>query len=151
MVIAGGDVVSTQKGELISTIDVSLLQRVDVISFFENTITVNNKNCKLRVDRHIKFLQNKIIEIKNDVTTDALTKRIKRLGTNQVNLLIPDDKNYKHTMFVVDSCIRAAKLSSKFGICEYDNITLPISSVEAGVFYAQQYQKMLNDIGCIVN
>jgi chaperonin GroEL (HSP60 family) len=151
MVIAGGDVVSTQKGELISTVDVNALPRIDAMTIFENTVTINNKNCKSRVDSHIRFLQNKIIEVKNEATTEALTKRIKRLGTNQVNLLIPDDKNYKYTMFVVDSCIRAAKLSSKFGICEYGDATLPISSIEAGIFYAQQYQKMLIDIGCIIN
>lgn len=150
MTIACGDVVSTLKGNLISAIDPQNSPRVESISFIDNVVSIVNSTASNKVDRHIKFLQKKILEAENDATVSALKKRIQRLGSNQVTLHIPEDSSYIKNVSSIDNSIRAIKAASTFGVCEYNNLTLPVASVESGIFYAEQYKKLLSEIGCIV-
>lgn len=150
MTISGGDVVSTLKGNLISSIDPQIYPRIESISFVDGVVSIVNNSATNRVDQHIKFLQTKILGAENDATLSALKKRIQRLGSNQVTLHIPEDSSYIKNVASIDNSIRAIKAASTFGVCEYNNSTLPVSSVEAGIFYAEQYKKLLGEIGCIV-
>lgn len=150
MVIAKGDVVSTLKGNLISSLDPSAFPRVDSITFVERVTSISNKSSFGRVDRHIRFLQEKILNAENDATIEAIKKRIQRLGSNQVTLHIPENASYTKNLSAIDSSIRAIKSASTFGICEYSDFTFPIATIESGIFYARQYNKVISEIGCIV-
>ena len=149
-VVSGGDVFSTHKGNLINTIDVSTLPRVDLISLSFNGITIENKKTSANVDLHISFLQKKILESNSEVTEDSIKKRIQRLGMNQVTIRLINDSHKQNRSFMIDRALRAIKISSSHGIVEYGDATYPLASVVAGRLYAKKFIEAINQLGALV-
>jgi len=150
-VISGSDVISSLKGQLINSANIDDYQRVDSVVFSGKDIVIINKNSSSRVDKHIRFLQNKIENSENDASSDILSKRIKRLGSIQANIFVSKSENSKSKLLSLDRCIRAIKSATTYGVVEIDNLMYPNSSVESAKFYLDKFTKSIEEIGCIVN
>lgn len=149
-VISCSDVVSTFKGELISSISISKSKFIDSLEIYKSGILLNNNNSIKHVDKHIKFLQEKIIISENDATKEALTKRIQRLALNQVAIKLADTKDFTEKSFGIDRCIRAVKSSSSFGIFTFEDSTYPLASILAGKFYKNKFDKLISELGVVI-
>ena len=149
-VIAGNDVVSSFKGQTISSIDLFFQKSVDSIKISGKTTSIVNKSSHDRVDRHIQHLQKKILSAENSASVEALTKRIKRLGSNQVNIHLSDDHMFLKRSLMIDRCIRSLKCTNNGIVCLDQKVYLN-SSVAASKLYADKFNKVINDIGCIVH
>lgn len=148
-VICGNDVVSSFKGQTISSIDCEKYNRIDSIKISNNTVLIVAKDSSARVDRHVSFLQKKIQEEDNQISQEVLTKRIKRLGGNQANILLVNDDDFVKKSFMIDRCIRSVKSSHK-GIVEIFGKVYLNTSIATSKLYADKFMKTVNDIGCIV-
>jgi hypothetical protein len=149
-VVSNSDVISFLKGQLISSISLKDYVAIDSVIIENDKICIKNQKSHETVDRHVVSLQRKILSAENDASVEALTKRIKRLGNNQVNIVIPADIDHKKVSFFYDRCIRAFKAASQFGVVRVNGKIYPYPSVKAAEFYEIQFKKLISEIGCII-
>lgn len=146
-VVSGCDVVSSLKGQLISSIDISNLSRADVVDITSSGVLIENHSTMINVDRHISFLQKKILNAENDETTKILTKRIQQLGTNRVSIKLVDDRLKSKKSFMIDRCLRAVKSASTHGVACYNDRSYPFSSIVAAELYAKKFFEFIKNLG----
>ena len=88
--VCGCDVVSSLKGQLISTIQYDDLPMVDSVIYGHNTITFSNKSTQAAVQRHTK----RLIEKRNQQAVDDINNiyhaRLRSLASSRVVIGIPD-------------------------------------------------------------
>lgn len=105
-VVCDSDVVSSTKGNLISSIKVSDLKTVKQFSVVSDGVLIKNDESYLRVETHIKQLQKKCEETQVDDVKDLILKRIESLSSNCIEIAIPDDINFYSTSKELDEGIR---------------------------------------------
>jgi len=104
-VVAGGDVTSSLKGELISSIKLDSVNRVDSFSQTGNLVMIKCNSSKNRVKTHVNNLQKKLSEC-NELEKDYIHKRLSSLTANRIDVFIPDDMNYYSRTQELDEGIR---------------------------------------------
>lgn len=102
--IAGGDVVSHLKGNLISSIDPLTLQKVDSVSLSSTGLIINNSKTSLRVSEHRKRLLED--SLNRSEVSDILEKRIKSLTPSYVEISLVDGIDYLSNRSQVDEGAR---------------------------------------------
>jgi len=98
------DVVSSLKGQLISSIDMSTLKMVESCNFQSNKVILKNAASKKSTKILIKQLKEKME--KNPELTETLIKRIKCLSSSCVEVALPDDASYACNSIEFDEAIR---------------------------------------------
>lgn len=149
-IVSGVDVVSSLKGQLISTIDISATSRVDSIVVNESGVLIENKRTNKYVDQHIHFLQCKVNNAGSDAEIDVISDRIKNLGSNRVTLYLKNDHDRLKRTFMIDQCLRAVKISSTYGVVKVKNKTYPFPSIKAALHYQQKIKDLFDNVGCLV-
>jgi chaperonin GroEL (HSP60 family) len=149
-IASGTDVVSNLKGQLISTIDISEIPRVDSIDVTSTGVLIENKSTDVTIDRHIVFLQKKINSAANDAEKSILTKRLQSLGTKRATIRLKESKDKLKRSFEIDQCLRAIKSATTHGVTMWNNMCMPLASVKAGIFYAKQFEKTVDDLGAMI-
>jgi hypothetical protein len=147
-VCCNSDVVNTQKGNLISSITIEELKRIEKINLSKEGLLINNRS--IFIDSHIKNLQQKIIESNNDITEESIRKRIQRLGQNQISIKLPNSVEKSKDYYQLDNGIRSLKSAINYGIAEFENEIYPLASVHSGIFYSKKYLSILEDLGGII-
>jgi hypothetical protein len=140
------DVVSSLKGNLISSISYAELGRVDSVEINDQEAIIENSSSKKDLDLHISFLQKKAVASSSEAERQALEKRIKRLGLNKVVLSLRDDADFEKRSFSIDKALRAIKKSTDHGVIEYGEKIYPYSSVETGKLFSKKFLDVLEGI-----
>jgi len=104
-VVAGCDVVSCLKGELISSINVSNLRDIDSMLIINDGILLKNSRTTDVVRSHIDRLKKKA-EDSREESKEFIFKRIKSLSANSIDIAIPDDINFYSFSQEIDEGIR---------------------------------------------
>ena len=149
-VSSGGDVVSSLKGQLISSIDIFSFPRNEAIDITSSGVLIENSSTSKSIDTHICNLQHKHMDSKNEVVKDFLTKRIQNLGTVRVSIKLADDSAKKSRSFEIDRCLRAIKSASTYGVSKWKDKFYPLASVKSGEFYANKFYDFFSSLGAIV-
>lgn len=149
-VVSGCDVVSSLKGQLFSSIDVPTLPRVDSVDITSLGVMIENSSTNSNVDRHISFLQKKILSSDSDFVRDVLTKRLQQLGMSRVTIKLINDRNKLKKSFMIDRCLRAVKTATTYGVIEYNEKLYPYSSLLAGSLYANKFLNFIENLGAVV-
>lgn len=103
-VISDTDVISSLKGDLISSIKFSNLSSLESCSIFKNKIILHNKNSRDRVANHINQLKIKIKE--REEISDILSKRVKSLSSSCIEISLSNDINFYSNSQQIDEGIR---------------------------------------------
>jgi len=104
-VVSGCDVTSSLKGELISSINLSNLKKVDEFSRTNQGLAIKNSNNLAGVKQHVDRLRLK----SEDVVEDAkkyIFQRIKSLSANSIDIVLVDDINFYSRSQELDEGIR---------------------------------------------
>lgn len=114
--VAGGDVVSSLRGDLISSLDMSSLTPVDSCLFSGTFVKIRNARTQRRVKEHVAELR-RTMETRPEVE-DLLAKRLKTLVSSCIDIALPDDVNFFSTSQQVDEGIRmiSAALSNTYDV-----------------------------------
>lgn len=100
------DVVSTTKGDLISTVGLQNLGKVVTsILSSDNVILTPMKITKNSINRHVDTLRKTIVE--RPELEETLTNRLKSLSSHNLYVCLPDDINYYSDRQQIDEGIRA--------------------------------------------
>lgn len=102
--IAGGDVISHLKGDLISSVEPAGLQKVDSISLSTSGFIINNSKTSSRVVGHRKRLLED--SLRRTEISEILEKRIKSLTPSYVEISLVDGIDYLSNKSQVDEGIR---------------------------------------------
>ena len=103
-VVSGTDVVSTTKGDLISSLDVNKLGSVENVLSTGHVVRFKNKQTRRRVKEHVDTLK-KTIEERPEIE-EILSRRLKSLTSSCIDIAIPDDINYLTVARELDEGIR---------------------------------------------
>lgn len=103
-VVSGTDVVSSTKGQTISSIKPENLGNVEFCYASQSSLILRNSPTSERVKLHVKQLQEKL-EVNTESQT-FLTKRISSLASSCIDINIPDDINFFSTSSQFDVGIR---------------------------------------------
>lgn len=149
-IASGADVVSSLKGQLINCIDLKSSPRVDSVEVSNTGILIECLRQAGRVDSHIYYLQNKILEESNNNVVESLTKRIQQLGTSRVTIKLSNDSYSKKHCMMIDRCLKAIKVALTYGVVEHDGMTLPSSSLYAGKYYSDKFKETFQNLGALI-
>lgn len=105
-VVCGSDVISSNKGELISSIKLSQLCEIKDIFITSEGVHIKNDATRKNTETHVKNLQKKSEEQTVEDVKNLLHKRIHSLTSNLVEISIPDDINFYSTSKELDEGIR---------------------------------------------
>lgn len=149
-IICNNDVVSSNKGQLINCVDINEFNRVENIKINQDKVLITHKDSYSRVNKHISFLQEKI-HVSPEATGDILSKRIQRLGTTQVVISLPDEKDFSAQSFSLDRRIRSIKKSVDHGVVRINGKLYPFSSYQTARMLKEKLLFSVKDIGCIID
>jgi chaperonin GroEL (HSP60 family) len=149
-VINGSDVISSLKGQLISSVELADFPRVDRVDLTSSGVLIECQRSN-RLDRHIAFLQEKILSAENDESKKAIEKRVKNLGSRRVVVKLRSGNDWRKRSFEFDRCLRAVKLASTHGVVHVLGKTYPLSSLKTAKLYASQFRDSVDQIGCAVH
>lgn len=104
-IVAGTDVTSSLKGELISSIDMNNAGFFESCTISGCDIKIKNADINKRIFNHVKHLKESI-SLKPEVE-EILSKRLKSLSANCIDIVLPDDMNYYSDSQQLDEGIRS--------------------------------------------
>jgi hypothetical protein len=139
----GSEVISSDKGQLISSIDISACVKADRITLSHNLSEIEFADN--RVDSVVEKLSKKLLHC--DVSqSEMIKKRIDALGTGSVTIKIGSE-NRSLTGIQrdrVDFAIRYMKSCLSHGIINIDDVAFPSYSVKSGIKCSKSFASILS-------
>lgn len=146
-IVLGCDLVSSLKGDLISSIKFEDAPRVDRVTFHSGKTTVFHAATHRRVAQHVADIQRRRSEHQLDVSQSLLDKRLKSLQPRQVVVRLPDTRDFVVNSQAIDTCLRQVKSLVDYGVSP--NQTLAATEL-AAVVYAEKCVSQLNQLGAVL-
>lgn len=117
-ICTGSDLISSLKGDLISSGIKENISQVKKIDITENYIVIDSKDSNRKVKNHIKYLKNRRDNSVDSSMYDIFDKRIKSLTSGKVDIKIGVDavKDDPQTIERFDETFRIIKSLSTFGV-----------------------------------
>lgn len=103
-VVSGTDVVSTTKGNLISSIDLNCLGKVESCVQISDSLRIKNTLTRTSVKTHRSMLRN-LLEERPELE-DIISSRIRSMTSSCIDICIPDDISFYSTSQQIDEGIR---------------------------------------------
>lgn len=136
-VVSGTDVISTTKGELISTVTLDKLGSIQSAVFKDDMITMKNFTARRAVQEHAKRLK-KNMEDRQEVT-EYMSNRLKSLSSSSVQINLSEDINFYSNTQQLDEGIR---LISAF-------ISNTYSPIDTANFFYASVQKTIESMSSV--
>lgn len=113
-IVSGADLVSSNKGDLISAIKLHESPKVDNAVIGRDRIIIVNRSSHRAVSSHVAHLREKRTTVIDDVAK-LLDARIRSLSPNQVIIRIPDDSDFVISSQAIDYVLRAVRSLTDYG------------------------------------
>jgi len=145
--VAGGDVVSSLKGDLISSVSLERLPRVQHAAILRNTVVLRNGATYARVRLHEQQLRAKRELEEQEEVAKMLDARLRSLASNHVVVRIPTGHDRSRVMQGVDSALRAVRCAVDHGITQDGRL----AAVEAAArLHVARCHRTLSDLGAVI-
>lgn len=145
-IATGTDVVSSTKGQLISTIKLNDLGQIPSATVLYDKLILINPTSRDRVSAHVKYLKNKRAEQTDDSVARLFDLRIRSMSPNQVLIRLPNDENFVIDSQEIDYALRGVRSLNERGMLG----TEPAAANLAGVKHAIMCCEMLHRLGAII-
>ncbi len=143
------DVVSSLKGELISSVDLSICPRIEkVTAYVKFTELESSNNNMSAVVSHIS----EKIKNANDLEADIFRKRLSALGSGTLTIRVGKDSKSLAgaSRDRIDYCIRYCMAALKSGLSKFCSDLYPASSIDSGRKAAVSFLEILSKNGAIL-
>jgi hypothetical protein len=147
-VVTGADLVSSLKGDLISSIKFHEAPYVDQVTVFRGCCIVVNAPTHTSVAAHVANLRSRRQEEKIDDKGRLFDKRIKSLSPNHVIIRLPGDKDFVTNSQAIDNALRAIKSAVDFGVIETGDL---VATEMAAQVHADRCIRSLLDLGACLS
>ena len=149
-VASGTDLVSSLKGDLISSMRFCDLQCVTSIDVTRQGISILNSRTSNSVSQHVAMIIKKRDENNDDDIRNLFDQRIKSLSSGHVVIRLKDDHNYVRNAQTIDYSLRAIRAAIEHGVCVYNGNTVPSVSIVASNVFSAKYVKALRELASVV-
>jgi hypothetical protein len=146
-VIAGCDLVSSLKGDLISSIKFHEAPYVEQVTVYDDHVIVVNSSTYQRVTSHVAELRKRRVDEQIDDKGRLLDKRLKSLSPNHVVVRLPDDKDFVNVSQAIDYALRATKSMVDYGVTADGGL---VATELAAYVHAERCYTTLVGLGCLV-
>ena len=143
-VVCGCDLVSSLKGDLISSIKFHEAPYVDQITVFRGRTVVAHSATHGYVAGHVANLRSRREVEQVDDKGKLFDKRIKSLSPNHVVIRLPEDKDFVTCSQAIDNALRAVKSAVDFGVTEKGDL---VATEMAARVHADRCVKTLLEMG----
>jgi hypothetical protein len=149
-IVTGGDLVSSTKGNLISSIKIHDFPTVDEINIFPGKVIILSKKSKNRVLSHIEQLKRKRDD-KEEIEdlSRLIDKRIKSLTPSQVIIKLVDDRDFIKRSQLIDIGLRkiSSVMNSGVFLNESKDETFDKICVQ---HFSQKFFSSFKDLGSVI-
>lgn len=145
-IASGTDVLSSNKGQLISTLQVSDLKPVSKATVYPNRVVIINSRSRGSIRSHVAHLKERRATTSDDSLGRLIDLRIKSLSPNQVVIRLPDDDMYVVMSQSIDYVLRNIKALGDHGIWKEK----PASSFISGQINASRCVDFLRSLGSAI-
>lgn len=145
-VVVGVNPISSNLGQLISSVSLSDSSTVDEISINNNSISIKNKKTKQQVRIHLKNLMKKLDS--SPGAEEVYEARMKRLADNKCIIRIPDSSSFIADSQSIDYCLRSIKSLLDFGICEDGEI---FATKKVSQKFSKKIFNTIQNLGAVVS
>jgi chaperonin GroEL (HSP60 family) len=148
--ITGTDLISSNKGDVISSIRLSALPRIDRFASQDNRLIMRNASTKAGVQQHLKNLRTR--REGENVTDIAhlLDRRIRSLSSNHVILRLPQDRDFIVASQAIDVALRNLRSTIEYGLSSINGRSVPTLTLIAAKTYTDRCLNALSSLGCVV-
>lgn len=146
-IVSGGDVFSTAKGELFTSIMLQNLSSIKSATLYRDKIVLVNSRSRDAVKRQVNLIREKRASEQVESIAQLYDLRIKSLSPNQVMIRLPDDDAYVVTSQAIDYALRGVKSLVERGV-SHDRT--PATSMISGIVYAIRCAEILENLGAVV-
>lgn len=144
--LSNGDVVSSNKGQLISSLTIADLPMIEKATVFNDRVVLINRSSKQRVKAHINHLKEKRASYSDDTLTKLIDLRIRALSPNQVMIRLPNNERYAVDAQAIDRTLRNIRTTIEHGITQEK----PAATIVAGTLHAIKCWETLGSIGALI-
>ena len=148
-VVCNSDVISSNKGQLISSIDYQTLPVLNEIKVFDNEISIINPESISNVGMHIKQLLKKRLEVDINLV-EIYDKRLRSLTTDLVVIHLQNGSDYRLRRQKLDRFLRAYKCLIDHGTIVIDNQKLLMSTAYAVNKFSKILKNQLESLGAVI-
>lgn len=149
-VSCGADLVSSNRGDLISSVRLAQASRVDEAIVHFNKVAVTNTSSRRAVEAHVAFLRQKRADEKIDDVAKLFDTRIKSLSPNHVVVRLPDDKGYVTSAQAIDYALRAVRALVDHGTVDFGGRRMLTVTALASAVHADRCYATLASLGALV-
>lgn len=145
-IATGADLISSNRGDLISSIRLTSSTLVDEVIIDFNRIVIFNRKTSNAVATHVQDLRRRRTNVINDVG-QLYDQRIKSLSPNHVIIRLPDDRDFVIRSQAIDYTLRAIKALVDYGTIVIDDKKWLTASYIATAIHSRRCARTLASIG----
>lgn len=151
-IVSGCNLVSSNKGDLISSIKYEEAPRLKSVIVYPNKVVIHHDNTSKNVAIHVATLRKKRSEpsVVDDVG-NLYDKRIRTLSPNHVIIRLINDKDYVKNSQAIDIALRTIKTIVDHGVLNDCGILIPYSTKIASAIHASKCHDTLTNLGSIIS
>jgi chaperonin GroEL (HSP60 family) len=153
-IVAGCDVTSSTKGDLISSLTIATCPRIKQAMLGGGRIVLTSTSTKAAVDQHVEILRARRTQ-QHDALGNLIDSRIRSLSPNHVILRLLDDRDFVKNAQSVDRALRIVAAAVDRGVVDDHNLaglprTAPVGTIVGTIMHAELCIDRLQSIGAAV-
>lgn len=150
VVVAGCDMVSSLKGDLISNVNLREMPTIDSVVINHNKVVIMNFRASANVALHLQDLQRRRSETIIDDVASLLDARIRSLSPNHVVIRLPDDSMFVSSSQAIDYALRAVRSLVDHGSITIDGRKSLTTTTIAANVYSRRCHDVLTNLGAAI-
>jgi chaperonin GroEL (HSP60 family) len=147
--ILSGDVFSSARGDLISSIRLKDASMADFIKVENNSVIITKKGSLITTVPRAMQLRQKRDSVEDDLAA-LYDKRIRSLTPNCVVVRVPVGIEHVRNVQAIDVALRTVSAVVEHGVTTFRKRLYPASTVNAGMKFAASTAKLLNSLGAVI-
>ena len=148
-VVSGTDIVSSLKGDLISSIRLSDVPTVRSVTVSRDSVTINENRTRQSVSTHVRALLDKRSMSIDDIT-QLIDKRIRSLMSKCVIIRIPSSIDETIVRTGLDRVLRSTISAMDHGVVEIDGTVVPLMTKISAHVCSDRCMRLFDSLGAVV-
>ena len=140
--ISAGDLVSSDKGDLIRAIATDSVPYLERVMFKNGKLVMINTRTSKTVKQHLNNLRIRAADA-DEVRRKMLEGRMATLSTNCLKISIPIGKQHDDVESVLDSFLRLVRTCLLHGVVSVDGSVIPVTTYVASNVFTRRFEKMM--------
>lgn len=149
-VISSGDLVSSDKGDLIKTIIADKAPCLDRVVYQSNKLILINSKTVRQTKNHLSSLQKRANDCSDETRRRMIERRMGSLSTNCLKVTVPSNKIHDAIESTVDKFLRIVRTCLHHGVIEFEGKIVPVSTFVSSYVFTRKFYKAISTIDCII-